>query len=281
MSQLIKRSFNYVPTTIDEALSYAKIIAESSFCPKDYKGKPGDVLVACQMGAEVGLSPLQSLQNIAVINGRPSIWGDAMLAIVLIHPDFEKIKEWKEGDTAYCMVKRKDMQEKTVPFSVNDAKKAGLWTKPGPWQQYPDRMLQLRARGFALRDLFADALKGLIPAEEAQDMPVMNANVQRIQPAKTILDTQSLKERFNAKPQNEEESIAIEQINVEEKPEEEQGTVTNGVTFDIVKSMMERSNNKNTLALAADLARSLSPDEKESLKKIYQQKNAQFSKDVA
>ena len=51
------------------------------------------------------------------------------------------------------------------------AKKASLWTKPGPWQQYPDRMLQMRARGFALRDTFADVLRGLISREEAEDMP--------------------------------------------------------------------------------------------------------------
>ena len=48
-------------------------------------------------------------------------------------------------------------------------KKAGLWGKAGPWSQYPKRMLQMRARSFALRDKFADALSGLLMAEEVQD----------------------------------------------------------------------------------------------------------------
>jgi hypothetical protein len=56
-------------------------------------------------------------------------------------------------------------------FSVEDAKRAGLWGKQGPWSAYPKRMMQMRARGFALRDAFPDVLKGLITAEEAQDYP--------------------------------------------------------------------------------------------------------------
>jgi hypothetical protein len=56
-------------------------------------------------------------------------------------------------------------------FSVEDAKRAGLWGKQGPWTAYPKRMLSMRARGFAIRDCFADVLKGLITAEEAQDYP--------------------------------------------------------------------------------------------------------------
>ena len=58
-----------------------------------------------------------------------------------------------------------------------EAPRHPLWGKTGrngaptPWVTYPDRMLQMRARGFALRDVFADALRGVITAEEAQDIP--------------------------------------------------------------------------------------------------------------
>ena len=44
--------------------------------------------------------------------------------------------------------------------------------KQGPWTQYPKRMRQMRARAFALRDVFADILKGMPIAEELQDYPV-------------------------------------------------------------------------------------------------------------
>ena len=162
--------------TMAEAMSFAGMVAKSDFAPKDFKGKPESCLLAIQHGSEVGLSPMQSLQSIAVINGRPTIWGDAALALVQSSPACEYIKEYIEGDgdqaVAVCEVKRRGYPAATVStFSMFDAKRAGLAGKSGPWTQYPMRMLALRARGFALRNAFADALRGLVTAEEAQDYP--------------------------------------------------------------------------------------------------------------
>jgi hypothetical protein len=160
--------------SFDDAFRFAKMVAASDFPPKDFKGKPESCLLAIQHGSEVGLSPMQSLQSIAVINGRPTIWGDAALALVQSSSQCLYVREYTEGDgdslTAVCEVQRRGYPQPTVAkFSVADAKKAGLWGKSGPWSQYPSRMLALRARGFALRNAFADALRGLVTAEEAQD----------------------------------------------------------------------------------------------------------------
>jgi hypothetical protein len=160
--------------SFDDAFRFAKMVAASDFAPKDFKGKAESCLLAIQHGSEVGLSPMQSLQSIAVINGRPTIWGDAALALVQSSPQCVYVGEsiGGEGDnlTAVCEVQRRGYPQPTVArFSVADAKKAGLWGKSGPWTQYPARMLALRARGFALRNAFADALRGLVTAEEAQD----------------------------------------------------------------------------------------------------------------
>ena len=162
--------------SFDDAFRFAKMVSGSEFAPKDFKGKPESCLLAIQHGSEVGLSPMQSLQSIAVINGRPTIWGDAALALVQSCPVCEYVREYIEGDgdnlTAVCEAKRQGYPSPSVSrFSVADAKKAGLWGKSGPWTQYPTRMLALRARGFALRNAFADALRGLITAEEARDYP--------------------------------------------------------------------------------------------------------------
>lgn len=162
--------------TMGEAMSFAQMVAKSDFAPKDFKGKPESCLLAIQHGSEVGLSPMQSLQSIAVINGRPTIWGDAALALVQSCPVCEYVREYLEGEgdnlTAVCEAKRQGYPSPSISrFSVADAKKAGLWGKSGPWTQYPQRMLALRARGFALRNAFADALRGLITAEEARDYP--------------------------------------------------------------------------------------------------------------
>jgi hypothetical protein len=162
--------------SFDDAHRFAKMVAASEFAPKDFRGKPESCLLAIQHGSEVGLSPMQSLQSIAVINGRPTIWGDAALALVQSSQACEFVREYLEGEgdnlTAVCECKRRGYPAaNVVRFSVADAKKASLWGKSGPWTQYPQRMLALRARGFALRNTFADALRGLITAEEAQDYP--------------------------------------------------------------------------------------------------------------
>lgn len=167
--------YSLAPSTMDEAMRFAKMLSESTMVPKEYHGKPANVLIAIQWGYEVGLGPLQAIQNIAVINGRPAIWGDAALALVRGHPACAAITEGVEGGgdarVGFCEVTRRGEVTQRRTFSVADAKKAGLWGKPGPWQNYPDRMLQLRARGFAIRDVFPDALRGVVTREEAEDTP--------------------------------------------------------------------------------------------------------------
>lgn len=177
--------FALQPQNIQEAMQMADMLAKSQMVPKCYQNKPQDTLVAMMMGSELGLNPIQALQNIAVINGKPSIYGDAMLALVQNHPAFGGIKETYDESAmvATCTVWRKEGEKHTVTFSKADAEKAGLWGKAGPWSQYPKRMQTFRARGFALRDQFADALAGLISREEAEDMPERDmGTAQRAEP---------------------------------------------------------------------------------------------------
>jgi hypothetical protein len=166
----------FAPTTLGEAVQFSEMLASSSMVPKAYQGKPNDVLVCLQWGYEMGMAPMQALQNIAVINGKPSMYGDSAMALVQASSVCEDIEEYFEGEgttnpVAVCVAKRKGRKPVTVRFSVQDAVKAQLWGKQGPWTQYPKRMMQMRARGFALRDAFPDVLRGLITAEEAQDYP--------------------------------------------------------------------------------------------------------------
>jgi hypothetical protein len=80
-----------------------------------------------------------------------------------------------DSTTAVCRVQRSGYEPAETAFSVADAKRANLWGKSGPWTQYPARMLKHRARSFALRDQFGDALRGLRTVEEVQDDPVATA----------------------------------------------------------------------------------------------------------
>jgi len=172
--QLTTTNRGFAPTTLTEAMTFSDMLANSSMVPRAYQGKPQDILVCVQWGMEMGLAPMQALQNIAVINGKPSVYGDALMALVQASAVCEDVEEFFENEgtpnpVAVCVAKRKGRTPVTVKFSVEDAKRAGLWAKQGPWTAYPKRMMQMRARGFALRDAFPDVLKGMITAEEAQD----------------------------------------------------------------------------------------------------------------
>ncbi|UVL22418.1 recombinase RecT [Pseudomonas donghuensis] len=172
MSDLaIKPTFSLAPQNIDEALRFADFLAASDIVPKDFQRKPANILVAVQWGMELGLQPMQAMQSIAVINGRPSLWGDAVIALVRSSPLCEYVYETDDGETATCRVKRVGEDEQVRTFSMADASQAGLKGKQGPWAQYPKRMRQMRARSFALRDVFPDVLRGMPMAEEVQDIP--------------------------------------------------------------------------------------------------------------
>jgi len=161
------------PQSFGELAQFAQMAAKSALVPRDYQNKPENIMLAVQMGSEVGLAPMQALQNISVINGRPAVWGDAMLGLCKASTVCEDVIESIEGEglamTATCIAKRTGSEPVVATFSMSDAKQAGLMGKQGPWTQYPKRMLQMRARGFALRDAFPDVLRGLVSAEEAQD----------------------------------------------------------------------------------------------------------------
>jgi hypothetical protein len=202
--QLSTNNKGFAPTNLTEAIQFSDMLASSNMVPKQYQGKPQDILVCVQWGFELGLAPMQALQNISVINGKPSVYGDAAMALVQASPVCEDVEEFFENEgspnpIAVCIAKRKGRKPVTVKFSVEDAKRAGLWGKQGPWSAYPKRMMQMRARGFALRDAFPDVLKGMITAEEAQDYPDEAKPVQ-------------------AKPANPLDLVAPKMVEIEEQP---------------------------------------------------------------
>jgi hypothetical protein len=165
--------------TADQAMPIAQMLAKSELVPKAFQGHPSDIIIAGAMGQRLGLDVFTAMQSLAVVNGKPELYGDAMLGICQSRPDWRGMQvDWSgEGDTLTCtvVVKRALADGTTTPtvgtFSVADAKKAGLWTKQGPWSNYPRRMLELRARAFALRGAFADALAGFHAREEIEDEP--------------------------------------------------------------------------------------------------------------
>ena len=156
---------------LEPAMKLAEMFSKSAMVPKQYQGNAANCLVAMAYGDSLGMAPLQAMQSVAVVNGVPALYGDGMLELVQASPVFESIEESIEDGAAVCTVKRRGMKPVQRVFTIDDAKRAGLWGKAGPWQQYPQRMLQMRARSWSLRDAFADVLRGIQSVEEVRDIP--------------------------------------------------------------------------------------------------------------
>lgn len=169
-------AFDLSPRTFEQALQLADYMANSEMVPKQYRGRPGDCFIAIQWGLEVGLKPLQAMQSIAAINGKPNLYGDAGKALLLAHGciiDEDDAEVVKASGKARCKIIRPGRPPVQRTFSLDDAKTAGLWGKEGPWRGYPYRQMAWRAFWFAARDAAADLLRGMGGYEEAIDTPTV------------------------------------------------------------------------------------------------------------
>lgn len=233
-----------VPQSLDEAFRVSQAIAASGMAPKGMD-RPEQVMVAIMAGAELGLAPFQALQSFAVVNGRPTLWGDGLMAVA--RAQGIQARETLEGEgekmVATCSVTRPDTGEVIErSFSVADAKKASLWGKQGPWQSYPRRMLQMRARAWALRDGCADMLRGFQVREEVEDF----APVRDVTPR----EAPKLMERLSA-PSEDHPAEGFNAVNgVEEPTESPAGEEDIPETFD--REEVEASEGQGTDAPPAE-----------------------------
>lgn len=161
-----------MPKTFNEKYQMAGVMAKSGLLPQGLN-TPEKVCVALEWGHELQLSPMVAVQNIAVINGKPTLSADIMAAVVKRSPEYGGC-EWKElsDKAAECVVtrKRNGYEEKTASrFTIEDAAKAGLTSRP-VWRSYPKRMLKHRALAYALRDTFPDILAGIYSQEEMESV---------------------------------------------------------------------------------------------------------------
>ncbi len=236
---MTRTEFLPAPKSTAEALEFAGTLAKSNLIPKNFVGRPNDVFVAMLWSHTLGIPVVQGLQYIAVINGKPSMYGDGLLAVVMNSGLLEDFKEEYRGEgeqlTAFCTAKRKGITSPTVAtFSVAEARRAGLLGKPGPWQQYTKRMLKMRARAFALRDALPDVLAGMAVAEEQEDIDVTpvsaSADVPQTAAPETEAPARKMPRRAVKKAPDAEEAQIVEPAALENKPEPAASTVVPSVS---------------------------------------------------
>lgn len=180
-----QEAFSLAPKNLEQALQYAKLLAESTVVPVAFQKKPADILIAVQLGMELGFSPVQALQSIAVINGRPCVWGQGVAARIISSPLCEYLKlpttdEIRSTHKAIVVAKRKGHPEVVGTFDDADAKQAGLGSKDTYAKWWPDMYLW-RAFHRATKITFADVMKGLLPREIMDDFEPFGTTPQGYQ----------------------------------------------------------------------------------------------------
>jgi hypothetical protein len=170
---------------LTEIHKFTTMVCKTDLAPKGYRNKPEEATIAIIYGMEIGLPPMASLQNISVVNGTPAVWGDAQLSLVQSSGKYEYHKSNYKGTfpnddfTAVFECKRIGSREPVIKeFSIADAKKANLWGKAGTWTSHAKVMLSYKARAFALREAFADILKGIHSKEEMEGESIIEINPQ-------------------------------------------------------------------------------------------------------
>ncbi len=160
--------FRYEPQSLTEAVKLSRSLAGTGLVPKALRGKPDDLLLVMMLGADLGLSSIQSLRSVHVINGRPTLSADLMVALCLASPLCEEFRPVFQSPTkAVWTARRKGCENSTSEWTIEDAQRAGLLRNP-TWKSYPARMLSARAKAFLARDLFPDLVGGLYTPEEIQ-----------------------------------------------------------------------------------------------------------------
>jgi len=165
----------FEPRSLGELGQMAKWIAASGLAPRDLRGKPADVMIVIMFGRNFGLTTMQSLQNIYVVEGRPSMSAALMEGLCR---DSGLCKRWTrvKSDHLECVlsVQRKDDAEpREFRWTIEDAKRALLVKEDKPssnWMKYPRQMLLARCRADAAREVFPEVMSGVYSREEAEEI---------------------------------------------------------------------------------------------------------------
>ena len=193
---MAKSGFSLVAGNFEEAMKIANMLAGSKLVPQQYQGHPEDVLIACSWGESLGLKPLSALNAIAVVNGRPQLFGDALKALIMKHGTIEE--NWDNEQGIWTMTAhRKGFPDVTWSYGYNDAIAAGHVSynpqsntfglgarKSEAWVKYTKRMCQLKCRNFVIRDAFPDVIQGI--DIEGSDDDVMQISEVQTEPVTEV-----------------------------------------------------------------------------------------------
>jgi hypothetical protein len=173
---------------LDEAYRLSQNLALANSLPKSLQGKAPDVLAIILYGQEIGLRPMQAIQGIYVVNGRPTLAAQTWLALLRRAGHTARVLEHTDQFCTVHLARGDTSEEHEETFTIGEAQKAGLAAKE-VWKQHPKRMLLARAVSNAARFLCPEVALGFYAeGDDFADAPDVEAIVERIHPLADAVD---------------------------------------------------------------------------------------------
>ena len=148
--------------TVQDQMAFAKAVCQSDIIPTVYRGKPANILVAVGYGAPLGLTPMQSLQDISVINGKPTASASFIASHVRMAGHKLRVKKDEKALSVTATIVRSD--DPDYPISVTRdkawAQQMGLLNKDN-YRKQPMTMLTWRAITAVAREACPEILYGV------------------------------------------------------------------------------------------------------------------------
>lgn len=156
-----------IPKSIDEVTSLAEVLAKSTLLPDALKNKVPDVVVSILAGQELGLSPMAAIRGVHVVQGKPVLSADTMVALVLASglAEYFSCVEETETRVTYETKRKGSPHVARGTWTAEDTKRAGLNTKDN-WRLHTRAMMKARAKAALARDVFPDVLAGCYDESE-------------------------------------------------------------------------------------------------------------------
>ena len=195
-------------------------------------------MIALDMAQRMDANPLQVMQNLHVIEGKPSWSSQFIIAAINSSGKFSPLRfdlewlgemdatystyEWDNGNkveqkhkvriknarcVAWATEKATGERLESAPVTIEMAVNEGWYSKNGSkWRSMPDLMLRYRSAAFFGRVYAPELLMGLPTSEEVQDVVMMDpdgsvhVSAQAVPPVAGVVDAESGEVMPNAYP---------------------------------------------------------------------------------
>lgn len=160
-----------------QLMEMSEMLAKSTIVPQQYQRRPENVMVALDMASRMGVSPMVVMQNLHIIQGKPSWSGTAVASLIRNSGQFKNVElvyvgeEGTDSHGAYVQAERNGKILKGTVVTIRMAKQEGWYQKNGSkWQTMATQMLGYRAYSYFGRLYAPELMMGLHSTDEVEDM---------------------------------------------------------------------------------------------------------------